>query len=168
MSQIPNKKHTDQELAGLRAKSAMTTQAEAPMVTYDKKLASKPIVFAGYFFALAAPAWLILRKIAAPLGYSMTDIYIMAGCILISIIIALFIIATRSLSRHHGCFIVIVALLCSFSVVYVLNTDRDVLRETMAIFGRDIPQDTAPEIKSNISDELQELDRMIEAERNKP
>ncbi len=146
----------------------MTAQGETMAPVYDKKLASKPLIIIGYLLALGAPAWIILRKITAPLNYSMTDITVMAICLVVSILVALFIISTRSLSRHHGCFIVIFALLCSFSIVYVVNTDRDVYRETMAIFGKEIPADKEPEFNSNVSPEMRELEKQIQLERNKP
>ncbi len=167
MSQIPSKKHTDSELADLRARSSMTAQGETMVATYNKKRVSKPLAIIGYILALGAPAWLILRKIGVPIYYSMTDVYIIVACITLSIAVALFIIFTRSLSRHHGCFIIILALICSFSLVNILNTDRNVYRQTMALFGKDIPESKAPEIKPIISPEMQALEREIQAIENK-
>ncbi len=126
MSKLPTKKHDKDELASLRAQSAMQ-QAQVDLAqVYTKKMANKLVLFLGYFCSLFAPFWLmvLLMKGAARYGYSMNDVIIMGAGVGLALLIALYVFVWRSLSRHHSSFITILALLGSFSIVYVVVSDK--------------------------------------------
>ncbi len=141
MSQIPQRKHSNDELARLRAQKAMQMAGQPVVNPYDKKLAKKPLIIFGYLCALFAPLYLMLLKIKDKFSYEMSDLKIMCLGLALCILIAAFIFIKRSLSRHHASFMIIIALISSFSMVYLVKNDSTLQRQVMVILG----QDVAPE-----------------------
>lgn len=155
MSQIPKRKHSKEELADLRAKKAMQMAGQEVVNPYDKKQAKKPVILLGYLCALVAPLYLIILKLKNTFGYEMSDLKIMSVGTLLAILIALFIFITRSLSRHHASFMIIIALISSFSMVYLVNQEASLKREVMIMLGQPV------------STEKSEADLILEASMNK-
>lgn len=138
MSQIPERKRTKEEMSELRTRSAMQMASQPIVNPYDKKLARKPLIIVGYFFAVFAPLYLIFIKIQDKFLYELFDLKIMLAGIILALLVALFIFLKRSLSRHHASFIVIVTLISSFSIVSLVNGDEQLKREVQLILGQDI------------------------------
>lgn len=138
MSQIPQRKHSKDELANLRAQKAMQMAGQQVVNPYDKKLASKPVIILGYLFALVAPLYLMILKLQDKILYEMSDLKIMSIGSVIAILIAVFIFVSRSLSRHHGSFIIIIAMISSFSMVHLVKSNAELKREIMVMFGQEV------------------------------
>jgi len=139
MSNIPNQKHSDEELSDLRARSAMQAANSPIAETYNKKLAHKGIVILGYILPLIAPFWAVVKAMTKDNGYTMSDFYIMVIPIILALIIALWVALKRVLSRHNSAFILIISLLCCFPIVNAVNSDKFLKYELMSLIGKDQP-----------------------------
>lgn len=160
MSQIPQRKHSKEELADLRARKAMQMAGQEVVNPYEKKLAKKPVIILGYLCALAAPIYLLVLKMKSAISYEMTDLKIMAGAAILAFLIAAFIFFTRSLSRHHASFITIIALISSFSMVYLVSNDQTLKREVMVMFGQEVsPQKSEADliIEQSLKDQTESI-----------
>jgi len=154
MSKIPQRKHSKEELSNLQASKAMQMAGQQVVNPYDKKQAKKPIVILGYLCALSAPLYLMILKFQDKFTYEMSDLKIMVYGTLLAILIAAFIFFMRSLSRHHASFMIIIALISSFSMVYLVNQNSMLKRELMVMFGQEV------------TPEKSEADRILEASLN--
>ena len=139
MSNIPSKKHSDEELSDLRARSAMQAENSSIAVAYNKKSAHRGIVILGYVLPLVAPLWAVVKGMSEDSGYTMSDFYIMVIPIILALIIALWIAFTRELSRHNSAFILIISMLCCFAIVNAVNSDKDLKYEMMSLIGKEQP-----------------------------
>ena len=138
MSQIPQRKHSNEELANLRAQKAMQMAGQQVVNPYDKKLAKKPVIILGYLCALVAPFYLIILKFKNEFSYEMLDLKIMCFGTILCILIASFVFFTRSLSRHHASFMIIIALISSFSMIYIVKKDPLLKQNVMIMFGQEV------------------------------
>jgi len=144
MSKIPSKKHTQEELANLRARSAMEVANGAIVETYQKQLASKFVVVLGYALPLIAPLWALLEKVSDSRGCEMSDIFVMAVPILCAFALVIWIVLKRALSRHHAAFIAILCLFCSFPIVHAVNSVTHIKSELRAYLGDDAGSTNMP------------------------
>ena len=135
MPNIPNRKHSKDELSDLRARSAMQTANSPIAAVYNKKLANKVVVVIGYALPIIAPAWLLVKELTVGEGYSLSDFYIMVIPIIIALILALWIAITRVLSRHNAAFILIISLFCCFPIVRAVNSDAYLKYDLMSLIG---------------------------------
>ncbi len=139
MSKIPNKKHSDDELSDLRARSAMQSDNSPIVETYNKKIAHKGMVVLGYLLPLSAPLWATLKTMAKSNRYQMSDFYIMAIPIILALILALWIALKRELSRHNSAFILMLSMFSCFAIADAVNKDKYLKDELMSLIGKGQP-----------------------------
>ena len=122
-SNLPQQRHSEQELAEIRRREALALLGPAPQ---PKLTAAHPaLIIPGYLIALAGavPATLdwcsvvfFPRLDSAPLtaaslfAFSSLPLTVPAGCTAIALLIALFIALKKPLSRHHAAFIAVTTL----------------------------------------------------------
>lgn len=162
MANIPTRRHSKDEIAAMQAKKAMEMAGQPIVNPYLDKIASKPVVILGYLSAIFAPFYLLILKIIAKYQYEMLDLYLMLAGVVVAILVALFIFITRSLSRHHASFIVILTLVCSFAIVSLVKKDAYLREEVMLMFGHE-PEEKSSEIDRLVEDSIR---RTIEKERD--
>ncbi|MFT5904883.1 MAG: hypothetical protein ACI9E1_000471 [Cryomorphaceae bacterium] len=136
MSKIPSQKHSNDELSDLRARSAMQSVNSPIAETYNKKLAHRGIVILGYALPMIAPLWAIVKTMTKDTSYSMSDFYVMVIPVMLALVIALWIATLRVLSRHNSAFILIISVLCCFSIVTAVNSNKYLKYELMSLIGK--------------------------------
>jgi hypothetical protein len=121
-SKLPGHRHSDEELAEIRRRSALAVIAEGGYL--PPQAASTALLVVGYVLAIGGAATPKLLKFAAALteSYSLglilsSGYHLLVGCALLSLPVAVFIFLKKTLSRHHAAFISIIAL---FSLVFAI------------------------------------------------
>jgi hypothetical protein len=119
-SKLPEHRHSEEELAEIRHRSAVAALAEGG---YQQPEAANTLVLtAGYLLAIGGAAAPTLLKLLAKLMTSYTmgqamggGYHLLVGCALAALPVAAFIYFKKTLSRHHAAFMTVIA---AFSLVF--------------------------------------------------
>lgn len=121
MSQIPQKKHTRDELAALQAQQAM--QQPQMATHFANHRAPRWLVIMNYLFTLVPPAWFLVLKMSGRSYFEMQDVYFLGFLALVPVLVSVFILFRYNLSRHNAVFAFILLLLGAMVAGVVLTSD---------------------------------------------